>query len=230
MRFAFPTRWDLTPAEARALQAELAARVSTVDGFARYDLVGGVDVAVARGRDGGRAAVVAWRRAEAELVECHAVRASVTFPYIPGLLAFRELPVLEPALAALESEPDVLLVDGHGIAHPRRFGIASHLGVLLDRPTIGVAKSRLYGQETEPGDEFGARTPLVAEDGEVIGMRVRTRPGSAPVYVSVGHRVSLATAVEVVLACCRGHRLPEPIRLADLASKGRLPRCADYSR
>ncbi|MBI3912542.1 MAG: endonuclease V [Armatimonadetes bacterium] len=229
MRFLLPTRWDLSPAAAAALQRELAPRVRQEDpeGFPdTAQLIGGVDVAVGRFGEDGRAAAVAWRVADGALVEAHAVRTRVTVPYIPGLLAFRELPLLEQALALLAAEPDVLLVDGHGTAHPRRFGIASHLGVLLDRPTIGVAKSRLTGKQTEPGPAFGDRTPLLAENGEVIGMVVRTRPGARPVYVSVGQRITLPTAVEVVLRCCRGYRLPEPVRIADLYSKGRMPETA----
>lgn len=156
-----------------------------------------------------------------ELAEVKVARARPLMPYIPGLLAFREAPVLALALERLTLTPDLLIVDGHGLAHPRRFGIACHIGLLTDRPTVGCAKSILRGSHEPLPPEQGAWVPLV-DRGEVIGAAVRTRPGVSPVYVSVGHRVDLATAVHWVLACCRGYRLPEPTRLAHQAAAGRL--------
>ena len=142
-----------------------------------------------------------------------------TFPYIPGLLSFREIPVLLDAIARLRSRPQLLVVDGHGIAHPRRFGIASHLGVVADVPTIGCAKSRLTGKHEEPGPLPGDCSPLLSRDGELIGRVVRTKARTRPLFVSIGHKIGLETAVEIVLRCLRGYRLPEPTRLADRLSK-----------
>ena len=187
-------------------------------------MVAGVDNAYVRQADGGTLGVgvaVALSFPGLEPLEWSVATLPVRFPYIPGLLAFREVPVMQAALAGLHVSPDLVLVDAHGYAHPRRFGAASHLGVLIDRPTIGCAKSRLVGHHAPPGPEPGARVPLI-DRGETIGMVVRTRAGAAPLFISVGHRVSLATAVEVVLACCppgsRG-RLPDPTRLADRRTK-----------
>ena len=210
-------RWDLTEAEARALQRELAGKVERADRFGDVRTVGGVDLGFPRQLDGsevGRAALVVLRLPELKLVERQVLERPVSFPYVPGLLSFREAPVGLAAFDALAARPDVLLVDGHGIAHPRRFGIACHLGVLLDVPTVGCAKSILAGRADEPGPEPGSWTPLVHRD-EVIGVALRTRPRANPMYISTGHRVSLESAIELVMRCARGYRLPEPTRLAD---------------
>ena len=210
-------RWDLTEAEARALQRELAGKVERADRFGEVRTVGGVDLGFPRQPDGsevGRAALVVLRLPELELVERQVVELPVSFPYVPGLLSFREAPVGFAAFDALAERPDVLLVDGHGIAHPRRFGIACHLGVLLDVPTVGCAKSILAGRADEPGPEPGSWTPLVHRD-EIIGVALRTRPRANPMYISTGHRVSLESAIDLVMRCARGYRLPEPTRLAD---------------
>ncbi|MDP8923334.1 MAG: deoxyribonuclease V [Chloroflexota bacterium] len=210
-------RWDLTEAEARALQRELAGKVERVDRFGEIGTVGGIDLGFPRdpaGAEIGRAALVVLRLPELELVERQVVERPVSFPYIPGLLSFREAPVGLAAFAALAHPPDLLLVDGHGIAHPRRFGIACHLGVLLDLPTIGCAKSVLVGRAEEPGPEPGSWMPLVHREG-VIGAALRTRPRTNPLYISTGHRVSLDSAIDLVMRCARGYRLPEPTRLAD---------------
>jgi deoxyribonuclease V len=221
MEFAQAPQWDLPPAEAQRRQRELARQVILEDGFDELALVAGVDVSVPREGETGRAAIVVWRPADGAVVEQLTAEAPVRFPYVPGLLAFREGPPIEAALRRLRHEPDLYLVDGQGIAHPRRLGIAAHLGVLLDRPTIGCAKSRLYGLDAEPGPEAGAAVPLLAPDGSRLGSILRTRAGTNPLYVSPGHRVSLSSAESVVLACCRGYRLPEPQRLADKLSKAR---------
>ena len=210
-------RWDLTEAEARALQRELAGKVERADRFGDVRTVGGVDLGFPRQPDGaevGRAALVVLRLPDLELVERQVVERPVSFPYVPGLLSFREAPVGLAAFDALAERPDVLLVDGHGIAHPRRFGIACHLGVLLDVPTIGCAKSILAGRAEEPPQEPGAWTPIVHRD-EVIGAALRTRPKVSPMYISTGHRVSLESAIDLVMRCSRGYRLPEPTRQAD---------------
>jgi deoxyribonuclease V len=150
-----------------------------------------------------------------EIIETQVASRPVTFPYVPGLLSFREGPALIDAFRQVQAEPDVVLFDAQGYAHPRRLGAASHLGLALERPAIGCAKSRLVGHYDEPGDAFGDRSMLV-DGGEVIGAAVRTRPGRAPLFVSPGHHVSVDSAVEVALACCRNGRfMPEPTRLAD---------------
>lgn len=213
-----PHRWDVSPAEARAIQAELAGRVSLADdpALAGPRLVAGVDDAYVR--DGNEtiahAAVVLLALPALEPVEIARAEAAVAFPYVPGLLSFREAPAMLAAIARLGNRPDALLVDGQGYAHPRRFGLACHLGVLLDLPTVGCAKSRLVGAFDEPERVFGARTPLL-DRGEVVGGAVRTRPRHAPLFVSPGHRVSVDGAVALALACCKGGAfLPEPTRLA----------------
>jgi deoxyribonuclease V len=218
--------WNLSWTDARRVQESLARQVVRHDDFPEPRIVAGIDLGYPRTASGevqGRAAVVLLRLPELEVVEEHVVVRPVTFPYVPGLLSFREAPVALAALELLERRPDVLLVDGHGIAHPRRLGIASHLGVLLDLPTVGCAKSVLVGRAPEPGPAPGDST-LLRDRGEVIGAAVRTKVGSRPLYVSTGHRVSLEAAIALVLRCTRGYRLPEPTRLADrLASRRGLP-------
>jgi deoxyribonuclease V len=157
------------------------------------------------------------------VVETKVVQGRLDFPYIPGLLSFRELPLTLAAYESLSITPDLVLVDGQGVAHPRRFGLASHLGLVLDTPTIGCAKSRLCGRHEEPGIEAGSYAEVV-DKGETIGVALRTRPKVKPVYVSTGHKVDLEDAIHWVLECCRGYRLPEPLRLAHQAAGGKLGR------
>lgn len=176
--------------------------------------VAGVDVGFEQNGALARAAVAVLRYPELELVEAAIARQPVRFPYIPGLLSFRELPVVLEALKQLAQAPDLLLCDGQGIAHPRGFGIASHLGLLVDLPSIGVAKTRLYGVHDEPPAVRGAWTPLRRTSGEIIGAVLRTRPGVKPLYISSGHKISLETAVAYVLGCCTRYRLPETTRQA----------------
>ncbi len=214
------TRWNVTPAEAREIQTSLRDRVVRRGTGMQVDLVAGVDVSFKEGR--AVAAVVVLEYASQEIVEVCVARQAVRFPYVPGLLSFREIP---PALAAwrkLTCAPDLVLVDGHGIAHPRRFGLGAHLGVLLDLPTVGCAKKRFIGAHDEPGLEAGATAQLL--DGcEKIGVVVRTKHHVKPVFVSIGHKVDLRGAVRHVLRCTRGYRLPEPTRLAHLAAAGSIP-------
>ena len=221
-------RWDLDPSEARALQRQLAERVVREDRFGTIRTVAGVDLGFPKTPDGGvlgRAAVVVLRVPDLDLVEERIVERPVTFQYVPGLLYFREAPVGMAAVASLEHRPDLLLVDGHGLAHPRRCGIACHLGLLLDLPTIGCAKSILVGHAEEPGPNPGDWAPLVYR-GETIGAALRTRPKTKPIYVSIGHRVSLTSAIALVSQCGRGYRLPEPTRLADRIASRRGERGA----
>ncbi|MFH1085354.1 MAG: deoxyribonuclease V [Chloroflexota bacterium] len=209
--------WDLTPAEAIAVQRELAGRITLADGPEMVASVGGVDVGIRQ--DVARAAVAVVRYPELNLVTHRIVELPVAFPYVPGLLSFREAPAILAALEGLDALPDVLLFDGQGYAHPRRMGIATHLGILLDRPTIGCAKSRLCGLAPEPEAERGSYAWLRDGD-EVIGAVVRTRTLVRPVYVSVGHRMRLERAIAFILSCTRGYRLPEPLRWAHRLASG----------
>lgn len=210
-------RMPVTPREAAELQARLRDRVVR-SGSLRARTVAGVDVSEKDGT--ARAAVVVLRHLEP--VEEAVAEMPIAFPYVPGLLSFRELPPILEAWKNLRTKPDVVIVDGQGYAHPRRFGLACHLGVLLDLPAIGCAKSRLVGEHAVPPPERGAWTPLV-DEGEVIGAALRTQPGRNVVYVSIGHRVTLQSAIRVVLECAPRYRLPEPQRLADRLSRLRTP-------
>ena len=212
--------WQISAGEARQVQADLASRVSKETAAAAPALVAGVDISVAR-NGAARAAVVVVTFPHMAPVETRITEGRPGFPYVPGLLSFREAPLILEACEALALSPDLILVDGQGIAHPRRFGLASHLGLLLDTPTIGCAKSRLVGEHETPGEETGSYAELT-DDGQVVGAALRTRTGTRPVYVSIGHRIDLATAIARVLECCRGYRLPEPTRLAHLAAGGHL--------
>ena len=207
--------WNLSYTEARGVQAQLAGRVRLVPLKSEPKVIAGLDCAFSK--DGKRilAAVVVLGRGDAsfELVETASASMDVTFPYIPGLLSFREAPVCLAAIEKLENEPDVFLVDGQGIAHPRRLGLAAHLGLFLDSPTIGCAKSRLTGTFAEPALEKGAHQPLYDGD-EIIGAVVRTRTNVKPLFISVGHRCTLEDAIGLTLACAVRYRLPEPTRLA----------------
>lgn len=207
--------WDVTPIEAVALQRELAPLVVREDGPREVRLVAGIDVSFPG--ELTRAAAVVLSYPELELVESVVVDQPTRFPYVPGLLSFREAPAALAACALLEHEPDLVIVDGQGIAHPRRLGLAAHLGLFLDKPTIGSAKSLLVGHHGPLGDTAGSTVPLV-DRGEVIGLVVRTRTGVSPLYVSIGNRIELSLAAQWVLACCRRYRLPEPQRQAHLAA------------
>jgi deoxyribonuclease V len=210
--------WEVDPAEARAIQARLAEQVSLDDAVAPDEVrtVAGIDNSyVKRGDETiAFAAVVVLSFPGLEPIETAVASRPVAFPYVPGLLSFREAPAVLAACADIGSEPDLLLFDGQGYAHPRRFGLACHLGLVLDRPAVGCAKSRLVGRFEKPERVFGAQTPLV-DRGEVVGAAVRTRPRHAPLFVSPGHKLSVATAVALALACCRdGAFMPVPTRLA----------------
>jgi len=209
-----PHSWNLSPREAVDAQRRLAARVVPHGDPEPVRTVAGIDCAFSR--DGSRclAAVVVWDVADREVIEVRSASRPLTFPYVPGLLTFREGPAIIAALRRVRSEPDLLMFDGQGIAHPRRFGIAAHIGVLVDRPSVGCAKSRLVGEATEPASTRGSRRAL-RDHGERIGTVLRTRDGVRPLYVSVGHRIDLARAEHWVLALALGTRLPEPTRRAD---------------
>ena len=213
--------WAVTPEEARQLQNELRTQVIQTDQFGTINTVAGVDIGLKK--DTAIASVVVLSFPQLQVVDRVVTASPVRFPYIPGLLSFREIPPLLTAFDQLQTVPDLVIVDGQGIAHPRRFGLASHLGLILDRPTIGCAKSRLWGRYTEPNAEQGAYTYLIDKE-EVIGAAVRTRTNVRVVYVSIGHRISLDSARMWTLACCRGYRLPETTRHAHNAASGKTPR------
>lgn len=208
--------WHLTPREAVALQRELASRVRRSGSPRDVRLIAGADVAFDRAHGRAAGAVVALEYPSLEVVESVTIEAAIGFPYVPGLLSFRETPVLLRAFERLRAAPDIVMADGHGYAHPRKFGFACHLGLLLDTPTIGVAKSLLVGGHAGIEPERGSVAALTHE-GERIGAALRTRDGVRPVYVSVGHRIGLDTAVAWALRCARG-RVPEPTRTADRAA------------
>lgn len=200
--------------EARALQERLRGQVIREDDLKAVRRVAGTDCAYKDGGKTVRAVVAVLSFPELALLE-HAVgEAPADFPYIPGFLSFREVPALLAAFGKLATLPDLLLCDGQGYAHPRRFGIACHLGVTLGLPSIGVAKSRLIGKHQEPSPGSGSRVPLV-DKGETVGTVLRTKDKVNPLYISIGHRISLDTAEDYVLRCCRGYRLPETTRWAD---------------
>jgi deoxyribonuclease V len=206
--------WDVDYRQAVALQRQLAARVKTAKLTKTPHLIAGVDCAFTADDKGVVSCISVLRLPELVVVEVQWAVEPLRFPYIPGLLSFREAPACIAAAKKLKTDPDIVIVDGHGVAHPRRFGIASHLGILLDKPTIGCAKSCLTGSYSKPGTDKGACTFL--RDGEeVIGAVLRTRSGVKPVFVSVGHRITLAEAIESCLSAVSHYRLPEPTRLAD---------------
>jgi deoxyribonuclease V len=205
--------WNVAPHEAIEIQQRLRDQVIQENQFGIVHCVAGVDVGFENNGTVARAAVVAMSFPDLKLIETSVIRCHTCFPYVPGLLSFREAPAIQEALSKLKIMPDLLMVDGHGLAHPRRIGIASHLGLLCNLPSIGVAKSLLVGKHAPVGDETGAWQPI--EDGdEVIGSALRTQPGIKPVYISIGHRIDLETSIKLVMQCVNLYRLPEPTRQA----------------
>jgi len=216
MRIVSLHEWQMDYAAARALQTDLAGRVCRTGAIEAPRTVAGLDCAFSRDKQRIVAAVVVQSLPDLRVIGTAKAVLPVTFPYIPGLLSFREAPVCLAAIEKLDLEPDVFLVDGQGIAHPRRLGLAAHLGLFLDRPTIGCAKSRLIGTYRKPGREKGLHTWLYDGD-EVIGAVLRTRTDVRCLFVSIGHRCDLPTAIRTVLQCTTRYRLPEPTRLAHQA-------------
>ena len=207
----------MSVAQALALQRRLAVRVLKDGEIIAPGFIAGVDISVGNVSGVARAAVVVLNYPEFRVVETRVAEGPIKFPYVPGLLSFREAPLTIAACGRLNLTPDLFLVDGQGVAHPRRFGLASHLGLFLDKPTIGCAKSLLCGQYEEPAMEAGSYTEIVDKD-ETIGVALRTKPGTKPVYVSIGHKIDLPGAIYWVMKCCRGYRIPEPLRLAHMAA------------
>jgi deoxyribonuclease V len=212
--------WHLSIDQAKRLQGELASQISKKNEMTEPLFIAGSDISAVDSNGNARAAVVVLKYPSLETVEIQVAEDKPIFPYIPGLLSFRESPLLLAAFNKLSNEPDLLFVDGQGIAHPRRFGIASHLGLILNIPTIGCAKSKLCGfYKPLSAKKAGLCTELMDHD-EVIGAVLVTKDHTSPVYVSIGHKIDLSTAIFWVTRCCNGYRLPKPCRLAHLAASG----------
>ncbi|OGW05058.1 MAG: hypothetical protein A2889_02015 [Nitrospinae bacterium RIFCSPLOWO2_01_FULL_39_10] len=229
-------KWDVSPAEAIDIQKELREKIileSTplhpplIRGELKRGYIAGADISCNRSSPLGYAVVVVMTFPDLEVVEEKRVEAEIKFPYIPGLLAFREAPILLKAFEKLKIEPDLIIFDGQGIAHPRGMGIASHLGIILNKPTIGCAKSKLFGTYKEPGKNEGdfsylyspspQSSPQWGEGADnVIGAVVRTKSNTKPVFVSIGHKIDLQTSIKFVLQCSKGYRIPEPTRIAHI--------------
>jgi deoxyribonuclease V len=212
--------WEISTYQAKQIQSELANQVSRKSEVTKPSFIAGVDISAPDSRGIARAAAVILNYPQLEVVEVETTEDKLNFPYIPGFLSFREAPLVLAACQKLSIDPDLILVDGQGIAHPRRFGIASHLGLLLDIPTIGCAKSRLCGTHVPVSAEAGAYAELT-DNGETIGVALRTKDKVNPIYISIGHKIDLPTAIHWTLECCRNRRLPEPSRLAHIAASGK---------
>jgi deoxyribonuclease V len=211
--------WQLNREQAKQLQRDLATHVVKKNELIRPHYIAGSDISAPDSHGIAHAAVVLLEYPGLKIIEVQMAEDKLAFPYIPGLLSFREMPLILAAFEKLSSEPDIILVDGQGIAHPRRFGIASHLGLILNIPTIGCAKSHLCGRH-EPLVTTGSTTDLIDND-EVIGSVLLTKSKTKPIYVSIGYKIDLPSAVFWVKACCKGYRLPEPCRLAHIAASGK---------
>ncbi|PUB74565.1 MAG: deoxyribonuclease V [gamma proteobacterium symbiont of Ctena orbiculata] len=211
--------WNLTPSEAVALQKRLRPQVIDRDCFGTLHRVAGVDVGFEAQGSITRAAVSVLSYPDLQPIEASVARLPTTFPYVPGLLSFREVPAILQAISTLRHSPDIFLCDGQGMAHPRRFGIACHLGVYTDTPAVGVAKTRLTGSHGEVPEQKGGWVPLI-DKGETIGAVVRTRNRVKPLYISVGHKISLQASIRLVLACTTRYRLPETTREAHRLASG----------
>ena len=214
MKFSNLHSWNLSPKDAVRMQLKLRDMVIERGVLKKIRLVAGADVSVSPDRKMMNAAVTLLSYPELKPVEQVTQKGKPEFPYVPGLLSFREGPLLLDCFKKLKRSPDVIIFDGQGIAHPRRFGIAAHIGVWLNIPSIGCAKSPLYGEYETVGDEKGSFSQIKEKDGRVIGVCLRSRIGVKPIFVSVGHKLSLECAIDVILKCTPRYRLPEPIRAA----------------
>jgi len=213
--------WQVTVSQAQEIQKGLASQLSLKNEISHPRFIAGVDISHPDSKGVARGAVVVLGYPELTLIEVQIAEGKPTFPYVPGLLSFRESPLILAACEKLAINPDLILVDGQGIAHPRRFGLASHLGLLLDTPSIGCAKSLLWGKH-QPVDYPVGSYKEIFDGAEVIGAALRTKAGMNPIYVSIGHKVDLPTAIYWVKQSCQNHRLPEPTRLAHLAAGGKV--------
>lgn len=214
MNFTTLHNWNLSPQEAKAIQNDLAAQVIRHNNFGEIQTIAGADIALDPETETGYAGVIVYSYPDLKEVERVSAVAPIKFPYIPGLLAFREGPILLKAFEKLKTKPDLVMFDGQGLAHPRRLGIASHMGLLLNLPTIGVAKKVLVGKYQEPDLTIGAQTPLIDKN-EIIGICLRTRFKVKPIFISIGHKIDLPTAAKITLSCLAGTRIPKPTREAD---------------
>jgi deoxyribonuclease V len=215
--------WDFSPKEAIKVQERLSTRIIRKGRLGKVRYVAGADVAFSKTPPLAYAGVIVMTFPDLVVVETQQTVSELDFPYIPGLLSFRESPALLRTFEKLRLKPDLVLIDGQGVAHPRGIGLASHIGLWLDTPTIGCAKSVLFGKCRSPGPERGNWVPLTDTRDRVIGAAVRTRDKTNPIYVSIGHKINLLSAIRYALACARGYRIPEPTRQAD-AFVGRLKR------
>jgi deoxyribonuclease V len=206
--------WQVTTHEAIAIQKRLRAQVITENTLGEVRYIAGADIATSKDTPRAYAGVVVLSYPGLEVVEERGLADEVTFPYIPGLLAFREGPPLIKVFEQLTIEPDVIVFDGQGLAHPRGMGIATHMGLVFDKPSIGCAKSLLYGRYRDPDHEKGAWAELRDPQGHIIGAVLRSKPKTTPIFVSIGHRLDLPAAVRILIECARGVRIPEPTRLA----------------
>ncbi len=213
--------WNLTIAESRELQNRLALEVRRKGSVVEPRFIAGVDVSLRKSRGMGTAAVVVLEYPSLEMVELKTIQGEINFPYVPGLLSFREAPLILKACEQLIHIPNLIIVDGQGIAHPRRLGIAAHLGLFFDIPTIGCAKSRLCGEHETPDIQPGSYAELI-DNNETIGVALRTKFKTSPVYISIGNKLSLEESIFWTMRCCRGYRLPEPIRFAHQVAGGSL--------
>lgn len=211
----------MSVAQAVELQRQMADRVLRDGEVISPRFIAGVDVSVRKASGIARGAVVVLTYPELVVVETSVAEGKLNFPYVPGLLSFREAPLALEACERLSITPDLFLIDGQGIAHPRRFGLAAHLGLFLDKPAIGCAKSLLCGHHEEPAAEAGSYAAII-DKGEITGLALRTKPGTKPVYVSIGYKIDLTAAFYWVMQCCRGYRIPEPLRLAHLSAGNNL--------
>jgi deoxyribonuclease V len=226
MKPTFTHAWEVSEAEAISIQEQLSSKVITKDQLNKVNYIAGVDVAYAKHSDKIIASVVTLDSKTLNVVDSVTVESTSEFPYISGLFSFRELPALIEALSKLKHTPDLIVCDGHGYSHPRRFGLACHLGLLFNIPTIGCGKTLLLGQYDQPEQQRGASAPLI-DNHEVIGSVLRTQSNIKPVYVSVGHRVSLETACDWILKLTPKYRLPETTRQADQLVKIKLKELAN---
>jgi deoxyribonuclease V len=207
--------WQIDIKRAKEIQKELSSQVSLDNECLDPRYIAGTDISSSRYGNLGTASVFVLRFPELDIVETQTAEGELRFPYIPGFLSFREVPLVIDAFQKLSIKPDLIIADGQGIAHPRRFGLASHIGILLDIPAIGCAKSRLCGQHEPVSKNAGSFIDLMDND-EIIGAVVRTKDNVKPVYVSIGHRIDQVSAIQWVIKCCQGYRLPEPCRLAHI--------------
>lgn len=218
MKVRYYHKWDVSYTDAITIQKDLAARLIFTDSactaFPKY--IAGADISYSKGDNLFFAAVVVLDYQSMDVIEESTSSGHIDFPYIPGLLSFREGPLLLRAFEKLRLEPDIIIFDGQGIAHPRGIGLASHLGLFLDTPSIGCAKTKLTGACETPEDEFGASSPIIRA-GNIIGAALRTKKNVKPVYISQGYKIGLNASLDIVLSCMRGYKLPEPTRKAHLA-------------